>query len=96
VLLIGEPGVGKTALVDGFAFAIQQKKVPDHLLNARIYELDNGALIAGAAYKGEIEDRLKNIFSALKNDQKAILFIDEIRGYYSHCCYHAGRIQEID
>jgi ATP-dependent Clp protease ATP-binding subunit ClpB len=78
VLLIGEPGVGKTSLVDGFAFAIQQKKVPDHLLNARIYELDNGALIAGAAYKGEIEDRLKNIFSALKSDQKAILFIDEI------------------
>jgi ATP-dependent Clp protease ATP-binding subunit ClpB len=78
VLLVGEPGVGKTSLVDGFAFAIQQKKVPDHLLNARVYELDNGALIAGAAYKGEIEDRLKNIFSALKHDQKAILFIDEI------------------
>lgn len=92
VLLIGEPGVGKTSLVDGFAYAIQQKKVPDQLLNARIYELDNGALIAGAAYKGEIEDRLKNIFSALKNDEKAILFIDEIHSLVDKHGSAAGAI----
>ncbi len=78
VILIGEPGVGKTSLVDGFAQAVVDRKVPDILLNAKLYELDNGALMAGAAYKGEIEDRLKQIFTALKKDEKAILFVDEI------------------
>ncbi len=78
VMLIGEPGVGKTALVDGFALAVVRKKVPDILLNAQVFELDNGALIAGASYKGEIEDRLKSILSEIKKYDKAILFIDEI------------------
>ncbi len=78
VLLIGEPGVGKTALVDGFAINIQEEKVPLHLKDSIILELDTGALIAGASYKGEIEDRLKNIIKEVKALDKAILFIDEI------------------
>lgn len=78
VMLIGEPGVGKTALADGFALAVVQKRVPEILLNAQVFELDNGALIAGASYKGEIEDRLKNILNGIKKYDKAILFIDEI------------------
>lgn len=78
VMIIGEPGVGKTSLVDGFAQAVAEKNVPDMLLHAKIYELDNGALIAGASYKGEIEDRLKQIFAAIGRSEKIILFIDEI------------------
>lgn len=78
VLITGEPGVGKSSLVDAFAIAVQQQQVPQHLFNARIFELDNGALIAGASYKGEIEDRLKSILSEIKQFEKAILFIDEI------------------
>ncbi len=78
VILTGEPGVGKTALVDGFALAIIEQKVPANLKNAVILELDLGALIAGASYKGEVEDRLKNIIKEIKQYEKAILFIDEI------------------
>jgi ATP-dependent Clp protease ATP-binding subunit ClpA len=78
VIIIGEPGVGKTALVDGFALSIHEKKVPVHLQSAHLFELDTGALVAGASYKGEIEDRLKNIIKELKQFEKAILFIDEI------------------
>ena len=78
VLVVGEPGVGKSALVDGFSLAILQKKIPQSLHNARIFELDTGALIAGASYKGEIEDRLKSIIAEIKQFEKAILFIDEI------------------
>jgi ATP-dependent Clp protease ATP-binding subunit ClpB len=78
VLIAGEPGVGKSALVDGFATAIIQQKVPHILQNARIFELDTGALIAGASYKGEVEDRLKSIITEIKRFDRAILFIDEI------------------
>ncbi len=78
VLIVGEPGVGKSSLVDAFAIAVQEQKVPQHLHNAHIFELDNGALIAGASYKGEIEDRLKSILTEIKMFDKAILFIDEI------------------
>ena len=78
VIITGEPGVGKTALVDGFARAIVAEEVPERLLTASIYELDMGALIAGASYKGEIEDRLKKIVSEVKQHGQAILFIDEI------------------
>ncbi|MDF9798791.1 ATP-dependent Clp protease ATP-binding subunit ClpB [Catalinimonas alkaloidigena] len=78
VLIIGEPGVGKTALVDGFALSIIQEKVPMHLGAALVFELDLGSLVAGASYKGEVEDRLKNIIKEVKTFDKAILFIDEI------------------
>ncbi len=78
VIIVGEPGVGKTALVDGFALSITQQKVPAHLSAALVFELDTGALVAGASYKGEVEDRLKNIIKELKQFDRAILFIDEI------------------
>lgn len=78
VILTGEPGVGKSALVEGFAKLIAEKKVPQLLQNARLLELDTGALVAGASYKGEIEERLKGILNELKGFDKAILFIDEI------------------
>jgi ATP-dependent Clp protease ATP-binding subunit ClpB len=78
VLIIGEPGVGKSALVDGFTLAIEEKKVPRFLEHAQVFELDNGALAAGASYKGEVEERLKNIIQEVKQFDKAILFIDEM------------------
>jgi ATP-dependent Clp protease ATP-binding subunit ClpA len=78
VLIVGEPGVGKSALVDGFTLAIEEKKVPRFLESAQVFELDNGALAAGASYKGEVEERLKNIIQEIKQFEKAILFVDEI------------------
>ncbi|WP_337040312.1 ATP-dependent Clp protease ATP-binding subunit [Emticicia sp. 17c] len=78
VIITGEPGVGKTALVDGLALNIVQGKVPNSLKNAQLLELDTGALVAGASYKGEVEDRIKNIIREVKQFEKAILFIDEI------------------
>jgi ATP-dependent Clp protease ATP-binding subunit ClpA len=78
VMIIGDAGVGKTALVDGLAHDIVNNKVPDYLKDSVVYELDSGALIAGATYKGEIEDRLKNLIKEIRSIDKAILFIDEI------------------
>ena len=78
VLIVGDAGVGKTALVYGLAWDIVNHKVPSFLEGARIFELDNASLIAGATYKGEIEDRLKNILKELRGIDNAILFIDEI------------------
>ncbi|MGN6352244.1 MAG: ATP-dependent Clp protease ATP-binding subunit [Parafilimonas sp.] len=78
VIITGEAGVGKTALIDGFALDIINNKVPAQLADSLLFELDLGALIAGASYKGEIEDRLKNILKEIKQFPKAILFIDEI------------------
>jgi ATP-dependent Clp protease ATP-binding subunit ClpA len=78
VIITGEAGVGKTALIDGFALDIINDKVPAQLSGSLLFELDLGALIAGASYKGEIEDRLKNILKEIKQFPKAILFIDEI------------------
>lgn len=78
VMIIGDSGVGKTALVDGLAYDIVNSKVPPYLQGAVIYELDTGSLIAGATYKGEIEDRIKNIIKEVRNVDNAILFIDEI------------------
>ena len=78
VLIVGDAGVGKTALVYGLAWDIVNKKVPSFLEGACIFELDNASLIAGATYKGEIEDRLKNVLKELRHIENSILFIDEI------------------
>ncbi|MEM8586189.1 MAG: AAA family ATPase, partial [Bacteroidota bacterium] len=66
VIIVGDPGVGKTALVEGFARLIVSGEVPERLVEAQLLELDMGSLIAGAAYKGEIEERLKSIMAELK------------------------------
>jgi ATP-dependent Clp protease ATP-binding subunit ClpA len=78
VMILGDPGVGKTALVNGFTQMIVEGKVPENLKAARIFELDFGSLIAGASYKGEVEDRLKSIIKEIQQFDKAILFVDEI------------------
>ncbi|WMJ71885.1 ATP-dependent Clp protease ATP-binding subunit [Cytophagaceae bacterium ABcell3] len=78
VLILGEPGVGKSALVDGFVSKVIEGKVPENLKSSIVFELEAGALLAGASYKGEVEDRLKKIIKDLKSFEKAILFIDEI------------------
>ena len=82
VLILGDPGVGKTALVDGLCLQIIGNKVPSNLQDAFLFELDLGSLAAGASYKGEIEDRTKNIITELKTFDKAILFIDEIHSLF--------------
>ncbi len=78
-ILVGEPGVGKTAIAEGMAFRIVNGDVPDDLLAKEIYSLDMGALIAGAKYKGEFEERLKSVVKEVVNsDGNIVLFIDEI------------------
>jgi len=77
-LLVGEPGVGKTAIAEGLALRIHEGKVPEVLQKSRIYALDLGALLAGTRYRGDFEQRLKAVLSALATKEKAILFIDEI------------------
>ena len=78
-ILIGEPGVGKTAIVEGLAWRIHQGDVPLSLRNKTLYELDLGALIAGAKYRGEFEERLKAVLNEIqKAEGNIILFIDEI------------------
>ena len=77
-LYVGEAGVGKTALAEGLARRIVEGDVPDVLLEATIYALDLGALVAGTKYRGDFEKRLKSVLAALKKLPHAILFIDEI------------------
>ncbi len=77
-ILIGEPGVGKTALAEGLAQRIYNKEVPTSLQNKRLITLDMSALIAGAKYRGEFEDRLKSVIDEVKQNGNIILFIDEI------------------
>jgi ATP-dependent Clp protease ATP-binding subunit ClpB len=78
-ILIGEPGTGKTAIVEGLAHRIVRGDVPENLRDKQIYSLDMGALVAGAKYKGEFEERLKAVISeVLKSEGNIILFIDEI------------------
>ena len=78
LIVIGEPGVGKTVLVENLAFKIAKNTVPRFLSNAKLFSLDIGALVAGASYRGEVEDRMKKILNELKRLPNAILFIDEI------------------
>ncbi len=87
-LLIGEPGVGKTAIVEGLALNIVADKVPDKLKECRIYALDVGALLAGSKFRGEFEERIKAVLSALEHEPNAILFIDEF-----HTIIGAGAVQ---
>ena len=78
-ILIGEPGTGKTAIVEGLAHRIIRGDVPDNLKNKQIFSLDMGALVAGAKYKGEFEERLKSVVNeVIKAEGSIILFIDEI------------------
>ncbi len=77
-VFVGEPGVGKTALAEGLALRVNAGQVPDVLEKVRIYSLDMGALLAGTKFRGDFEQRLKGVLSALKKKKDAILFIDEI------------------
>lgn len=91
-VLIGEPGVGKTAIVEGLALRIIKGDVPDSLKGKTIWELDMGALIAGAKYRGEFEERLKAVLKEIKeSDGQIILFIDEI-----HMIVGAGEMGAMD
>ncbi len=87
--LIGEPGVGKTAIVEGLALRIVRGDVPDNLKDRRLFALDMGALVAGAKYRGEFEERLKAVLNEIKkSDGKIILFIDEL-----HTIVGAGKTE---
>ncbi len=77
-VLIGEPGVGKTAIVEGLAQKIVNGEVPEELLNKKIYQLSMGNLLAGAKYRGEFEERMKSIIDEVKRAKDIILFIDEL------------------
>jgi ATP-dependent Clp protease ATP-binding subunit ClpA len=77
-LLVGEAGVGKTAIAEGLAWRIVQEEVPEILQNAVVYSLDMGALLAGTKYRGDFEQRLKAVLKQLKDTPNGILFIDEI------------------
>ena len=77
-LYVGDPGVGKTAIAEGLAKRIIEKNVPEIILDAVIYSLDMGALLAGTRYRGDFEERLKHVLKDLQKEKKAILFIDEI------------------
>ncbi|MGE0363957.1 MAG: AAA family ATPase [Vicinamibacterales bacterium] len=77
-LLVGEPGVGKTALAEGLALRIAEDQVPAALKASKVYALDLGALVAGTRYRGDFEERVKQVLTALEKQPGAILFIDEI------------------
>jgi ATP-dependent Clp protease ATP-binding subunit ClpA len=77
-ILVGDPGVGKTAIAEGLALMIQQKKVPELLEDCELFSLDMGTLLAGTKYRGDFEQRLKDVINELKSKENALLIIDEI------------------
>jgi len=77
VMLVGDPGVGKTAIAEGLAVEIANDNVPEFIKGSTVYSLDIGALVAGSKYRGDFEERLKMVIHALEKKDKAILFIDE-------------------
>ncbi|MFY9094245.1 AAA family ATPase, partial [Aliarcobacter butzleri] len=77
-ILVGEPGVGKTAIAEGLALQIAQKKVPEFLLDSKVFSLDMGSMIAGTKYRGDFEKKLKSLLKEVSKIKNAILFIDEI------------------
>ena len=77
-LLVGDPGVGKTAIAEGIARKIVENEVPDVLANATIYSLDMGSLLAGTRYRGDFEERIKQVVKELEETEDSVLFIDEI------------------
>ena len=88
-ILIGEPGVGKTAIIEGLAQRIVRNDVPENLKNKKIFSLDMGTLIAGAKYRGEFEERLKAVLKEIKKSEgNILLFIDEI-----HTIVGAGKTE---
>jgi ATP-dependent Clp protease ATP-binding subunit ClpA len=77
VLMVGDPGVGKTAIAEGIANAIVNEEVPEFLIDHELYSLEIGSLLAGSKYRGDFEEKVKNVIDALTVKKKAILFIDE-------------------
>ena len=77
VLMVGDPGVGKTAIAEGLALRIVNDEVPGYLKDHTVYNLEIGAIVAGTSYRGQFEERLKDIIEALKAQERAIVFIDE-------------------
>ena len=85
VLMVGDPGVGKTAIAEGIALAIKNEEVPEFLKGHELYSLEIASLLAGTKYRGDFEEKVKNVMEALKSKKKAILFIDE-----AHTMKNAG------
>ena len=83
VLMVGDPGVGKTAIVEGIASAIVNQEVPDFLKGHELYSLEVGALLAGSRYRGDFEEKVKQVLEALKTKKNTILFIDEAHTMHS-------------
>ena len=77
VLMVGDPGVGKTAIIEGLAQEINADRVPDFLKGYEVYSLEIGSLLAGSKYRGEFEEKFKNVIAALEAKKKCVLFIDE-------------------
>ena len=78
VVLVGEPGVGKTALVEQLALEINRGEVDERLKKCKIYSLDIGAIVAGTRYRGDFEERIKNLLNEIEAKENIILFIDEV------------------